>query len=149
MEPNRDQHDGPGPSLWPIGFALGVVCGLAGLILSSWIVATVGAVIAVLAAAAWIRESTSGYETAPPEAPSDGEPATQPGVVAPVVTAGNGDGASGGAPPPVVSDEEIERYPRSVFLEGTTLGVGAIIAGIVTVPIVGFMVVPPFVKQSP
>jgi menaquinol-cytochrome c reductase iron-sulfur subunit len=149
VEPNRDQHDGPGPSLWPIGFALGVVCGLAGLILSSWIVVTVGAVIAVLAAAAWIRESTSGYEAAPPEAPAGGEPAASSAVVAPVVTAGNGDGATGEPATPVMSDEEIERFPRSVFLEGTTIGLGAVIAGIVTVPVVGFMVAPPFVKQSP
>ena len=60
VEPNRDQHDVPGPSLWPIGFALGVVCGLGGLILSSWIVGAVGAAIAVVAAAFWIRESPSG-----------------------------------------------------------------------------------------
>jgi Rieske Fe-S protein len=36
-----------------------------------------------------------------------------------------------------------------VFLEGSTLGLGALIGGIVTVPAVGFMVAPAFVKQHP
>ena len=33
----------PGPSLWPIGFAVGVACLLLGLVLISWIVAGIGA----------------------------------------------------------------------------------------------------------
>ena len=34
---------GPAPTIWPIGFAVGIVCILVGLIVSSWIVAAVGA----------------------------------------------------------------------------------------------------------
>jgi Rieske Fe-S protein len=149
MEPNRDRTDAPGPSLWPIAFALGVVCGLAGLILSSWIVVAVGAAIAVLAAAAWIRESTSGYDTPPAPSPaaSESEPAPPRRVAAP--PANGGDGATQGPALPVMSDEEIERFPRSVFLEGTTLGLGALIGAVVAVPTVGFMVAPAFVKQHP
>jgi Rieske Fe-S protein len=41
-----------------------------------------------------------------------------------------------------------ERYPRSKFLEASTLGLGALIGGIVTVPVLGFMVGPPFLKQG-
>ena len=37
-----------------------------------------------------------------------------------------------------------ETFPRSVFLEGATLGLGTVIAGIVTVPIVGFSIAPVF-----
>ena len=48
-----------------------------------------------------------------------------------------------------MSDAEIETYPRSVFLEATTLGIGALIGGIVTVPAIGFMVAPAFVNQHP
>jgi Rieske Fe-S protein len=41
-----------------------------------------------------------------------------------------------------------ERFPRSRFLEGATLGLGGVIGGLVTVPALGFMVVPPFVDQG-
>ena len=41
-----------------------------------------------------------------------------------------------------------ERFPRSKFLEASTLGLGAVIGGIVTVPVVGLMVVPAFEDQG-
>jgi menaquinol-cytochrome c reductase iron-sulfur subunit len=40
-----------------------------------------------------------------------------------------------------------ETFPRSVFLEGATLGLGGVIAGIVTVPILGFAIAPVFQHQ--
>lgn len=40
------------------------------------------------------------------------------------------------------------RYPRNKFLEYTTLGLGAVITGIVTVPIVGFAILPAFTDQE-
>ena len=40
-----------------------------------------------------------------------------------------------------------ERFPRSVFLENATLGLGSVIAGIVTVPVVGFAIAPMFTGQ--
>jgi Rieske Fe-S protein len=140
LEPNNDQHHLPGASLWPIGFALGIVLVLVGIVLT-WIVAVVGAAIAVFCATLWIRDSTRGYSAAPP----DVEPETR---------APRGDGS---APPadelgpamPVMSDEEIERYDRSVFLEASTLGLGALIGGIVTVPALGFMIAPAFIDQHP
>jgi hypothetical protein len=46
LEPKTDQPHVPGPSLWPIGFAIGVACVLVGLIVSMPAV-IVGAVIAV------------------------------------------------------------------------------------------------------
>jgi Rieske Fe-S protein len=138
MEPKRDQHL-PGASLWPIGFAIGVACILVGIVIS-WIVAVVGAAIAVFCATLWIRDSTRGYST-----PVAVEPETRPAP------------PTDGAPPadelgpamPVMSDEEIEKYPRSVFLEASTLGIGALIGGLVTVPALGFMVAPAFVNQHP
>ena len=72
VEPNRDQQHLPGPSLWPIGFAIGAACLLLGLVLS-WYVAAAGAAIAVLCAAFWIRDSTRGYSTA-----EEVEPETRP-----------------------------------------------------------------------
>jgi Rieske Fe-S protein len=139
VEPNRDQHHFPGASLWPIGFALGVVCILIGIVFS-WIIAVVGAAIAVFCATLWIHDAARGYSTPPP----DVEPETrQP----------SGDGAPRadelGPAMPVMKDEEIERYDRSVFLEASTLGLGALIGGIVTVPVLGFMVAPAFIDQHP
>ena len=138
VEPNRDQHHLPGPSLWPIGFAIGVACVLVGLIIS-WPVVAVGAAIAVISAALWIRDSTRALAT-----PIEHEPETR---AADTRSAPPADELGAGMP--VMSDEEIDRFPRSVFLEGATLGLGAVIGGVVTVPVVGFMVAPAFVKQHP
>jgi Rieske Fe-S protein len=133
VEPNhRDQQQLPGPSIWPIGFAIGAACLLLGIVLS-WYVAAVGAAIAAICAAFWIRDSTRGYAT-----PVEHEPETRAGQ------------AVAAEPTPVAGpamDDPGERYSRSVFLEGTTLGLGALIGGVVAVPAVGFMVAPAFVKQ--
>ena len=40
-----------------------------------------------------------------------------------------------------------ESYPRSVFLENATLGLGAVIGGLVTVPALGFAILPSFLNQ--
>ncbi len=71
VEPNRDQHRLPGPSLWPIGFSIGVACMLLGLIVSLWVVA-VGAALAAVCAALWIRDAARGYST-----PVEHEPETR------------------------------------------------------------------------
>ena len=42
MEPNHHQPHVPGPSLWPVGFAVGIVVLLVGLVISWW-VAGIGA----------------------------------------------------------------------------------------------------------
>jgi quinol---cytochrome c reductase iron-sulfur subunit, bacillus type len=44
--------------------------------------------------------------------------------------------------------EPVERFPRSKFLEGATLGLGGVIGAVVTLPAVGFAVLPAFVKQK-
>jgi Rieske Fe-S protein len=49
---------------------------------------------------------------------------------------------------PEPGEGEVVRFPRSKFLEGTTLGVGALIGGIVTLPVAGFALVPPFLDQG-
>ena len=41
------------------------------------------------------------------------------------------------------------RYPRNKFLEVSTLGLGAAIGGIVTLPMLGFAVLPAFIDQEP
>jgi Rieske Fe-S protein len=119
----------PGPSLWPIAFAIGVACLLLGLVIS-WIVAAVGAAIAVVAGFLWARDVTHDVRG---EVPSI-EPETRT----------VGDSASTGAIAAVPVDRPLPAYTRSRFLEASTLGVGAAIGAIVTLPVVGFMVLPAF-----
>jgi Rieske Fe-S protein len=136
VEPNRDQQNSPGPSLWPIGFAIGVACALVGLVLSLPVFA-VGAAIAIVAGALWVRDSTRGYAT-----PVEHEPEQRPAAHAAVP-------ADTGVSAQPVEDDDVQRVSRSVFLEGATLGLGVVIGGVVSVPALGFMVAPAFVKQHP
>ena len=120
---DHDQPHLPPPSLWPIGFAAGIACILTGLVLS-WAVAAVGAVIATVFGFLWIRDVTK-----PVRMPA---PAVEPEARAPRAT---------GAPP---AADEVAAYPRSTFLSAATLGLGGVIGGIITVPVLGFAVLPSF-----
>ncbi len=113
----------PSPTIWPFAFAAAVALILLGLIVSL-VVTAVGVVLAVVFGFLWVRQATRELRGEP-------EPVE--------------------APEPVVAEEEPaapERYTRSKFLEGTTLGLGAVIGGIVTVPVLGFAVAPAFVGQE-
>jgi Rieske Fe-S protein len=124
---HEDRPHLPGPSLYPIAFAAGVACILVGLIVNPKIVAPIGAAIAIVFGFLWARDATMEYRGVPePIEPERGE--------APAL--------------PAEEPESGERFPRSKFLEASTLGLGAVIGGLVTVPAVGFMVVPAFVKQG-
>jgi Rieske Fe-S protein len=127
----------PPPSLWPIGFAIGIACVLTGLVVS-WVAAAVGAVIALVFGFLWARDLTTGVRTQVTEV----EPEARPRATGYAPPAAEGEAAL-----PPMSDEEIEAYPRSTFLSVTTLGLGALIGGIVTVPILGFAVLPSFTNQ--
>ena len=123
-EPEGFEPHLPGPTIWPFAFAGGIALLLVGLIIN-WMLAAIGAVIALVFAFLWIREATREVRhpvAAPPPPP---EPMTEEDV-----------------------EEEPERYPRSVFLELSTLGIGAAIGGLVTVPALGFMIAPAFVGQE-
>jgi Rieske Fe-S protein len=132
--PGDDRPQLPSPSLWPVGFAVGIVCLLVGLIVS-WEVAAVGAGLALIFGFLWAREVATGRPQVagppPAEPPPDGAP----------IPAQEGGPAM---PPP----EPGERFPRSKFLEGATLGIGAIIGAIATLPALGLALVPGFVKQK-
>jgi Rieske Fe-S protein len=140
MEPEKgDRPHLPGPSLYPIAFAVGVACILVGLIVSPLLIAPIGAGIAVFFGYLWARDATMEYRGTPePIEPERAEPA--PPTAAPI-PAHEGEAAM---PEP----EPGERFPRSRFLEASTLGLGAVIGGLVTVPVIGFMVVPPFKGQG-
>jgi menaquinol-cytochrome c reductase iron-sulfur subunit len=124
VEPHGERPHVPGPSLWPIGFAVGIACVLVGLVVS-WPVAAAGAAIALIFGFLWIRDVTGDYRGEPHE----------------VAEAER-------APPVVVEEQQLAGYSRNKFLELSTLGLGGLITGIVTVPILGFAVVPAFVNQE-
>jgi Rieske Fe-S protein len=117
----------PGPSLWPVGFALGIVALLVGVVVNWWIVVAGGA-IAVIFGFLWARDVARGHGLS--EAPG----------VEPERRDGHGPAADGAAP--------ARTYGRAAFLEVSTLGIGAAIGGLVTLPALGFMVMPAFLKQG-
>ena len=124
MEPQEERPHVPGPSLWPIGFAVGIACVLVGLVVS-WPAAAVGAAIALVFGFLWIRDVTGDYRGETHAAADDEAPAAS-----------------------VEDEKELPAYDRNKFLELSTLGLGAVITGIVTVPILGFAVLPAFVNQE-
>ena len=126
MEPRSgdDKPHLPQSTLWPVGFAIGLACVLVGLIVS-WPAVAVGGAIALVFGFLWIRDLSKGQpDEQPPPAPATTGPA-QPATV----------GAE--TAPPGAS---AERYPRNKFLEFSTLGLGALIGGIVTIPPLGMLV---------
>jgi menaquinol-cytochrome c reductase iron-sulfur subunit len=106
-----------------VGFAVGIVCLLVGLVISWW-VAALGAALALVFGFLWARDVATREPAGPTvtldEAATDGPPEPSPG----------------------------ERFPRNKFLEGATLGIGALIGGIVTLPVLGFAIMPSFLKQK-
>ncbi|HEU4449980.1 MAG TPA: hypothetical protein VFR63_08400 [Gaiellaceae bacterium] len=114
----------PSPTIWPFAFAGAVALILLGLIVSLTVTA-IGVVLAVVFGFLWIRLAARELREEP-------EPVEAPPAEAVVVE----------------EEEEPERYTRSKFLEASTLGLGAAIGGIVTVPVLGFAVAPAFVGQE-
>lgn len=125
-DPGHDTPHLPGPSLWPIGFAVGIACLLLGLVLS-WIVAAIGAVLAVGFGLLWARDVTHDVRGEVPEI----EPETR------TVS----DRAAPAAP---AADAPLPAYTRSKFLEASFFGLSAVLGGVLTVPVLGFMVLPSF-----
>jgi Rieske Fe-S protein len=120
QQPQSHAH---APSHLPVGVAIGVGCALVGLLVSWWLVA-IGAAIAVLFGMLWVYDVMRVEE---PEAPAgDGPPEAGAHVARSAV----------GAQPAT----------RKGFLAATTIGLGAAIGAIVTVPSLVFAGVPPFRK---
>jgi Rieske Fe-S protein len=127
---HNSQHT-PGPSLWPIGFAIGVACLLLGLVIS-WIVVAIGAVLAVAFGILWARDVTEDVRADVPAI----EPETRAVADVPSTIAA----------PAVATEHQLPAYTRSRFLEATTIGLGAAIGAVVTIPVLGFMVLPSFTE---
>ncbi len=134
MEPSREHSHAPGQSLWPVGLAVGVVALLVGFVVS-WPVVAIGAAITVVFAYLWIRELVGGKALA---APAE--------VVVPETRANRS--APPRQVPPLAELRTGTPVSRSVFLELSTLGLGGVIGGLVTLPVLGFAVLPSFLKQG-
>jgi Rieske Fe-S protein len=121
----------PSPTLYPIGFAIGIVVVLVGLIINPLLISSIGAAIAIVFAILWAREATAELRgeqvTVEPERRETTEEVDQQGF----------------APVPLAETP----VSRSVFLEGTTLGLGAAIGALITLPVAGFALLPPFLGQ--
>jgi Rieske Fe-S protein len=126
LEPSSEHPHVPGPSLWPVGFALGVVALLVGFVVN-WAIVVAGAVIAVIFGFLWVRDLARGHGL------------TETPAVEPEHRDGRGPAAHPGPP---------RTYGRAGFLEVSTLGVGGVIGGLVTLPALGFMIMPAFLKQK-
>jgi Rieske Fe-S protein len=117
-----DSHDDkphvPSPSLWPIGFAIGLACTLVGLIVSVPVL-VVGAVITLVFGFLWVRDLVSkpaaaaATEVVEEAAEEEEEP-------------------------------EIPVYDRNAFLSTATIGISLAIGAVVTLPVLGFAVLPAF-----
>jgi Rieske Fe-S protein len=138
VEPRHgDKPHLPSPSIWPVGFAVGIACLLAGIVVSLP-AAIAGAVITVVFGALWARDAMT-----PSRATHVGGP--PPSTDAPPIPADQGPPAM---PEPDEDEVVAARYPRNKFLELTTLGLGGVITGIVSLPIVGFAILPAFTGQK-
>ena len=120
MNESHDDNQQPlaSPSLWPIGFAIGIACLLVGLVISVTVL-VVGAIIALVFGWLWVRELFGGSPRA-----VDVDHAFEPAAVE--------------------TEPHGETIDRSTFLSVTTLGLGGVIGAAVTVPVLGFMVLPSF-----
>lgn len=125
MSAPPNNNDFPGPSLWPIGFAIGVACLLIGLVLS-WLVAAVGAVLAVVFGLLWARDVTRDVRGEVPEI----EPETRAIADEPA--------------PAAAAETPLPTFTRSRFLEASTIGLNAAMGAVLTLPVLGFMVLPSF-----
>ena len=112
---------------------------LVGLIVS-WIVAAVGAVIALVFGFLWIRDVTRDMTRAgPARRPSPSRRQSAAGAR----------GRRRGRPAAAPEERGGRGLPaQHVFLEASTLGLGAVIGGLITLPVLGFAVLPSFTDQD-
>jgi Rieske Fe-S protein len=128
----------PPPTLWPIGFAIGIAVVLVGLIVDPTVISAIGGAITLLFGVLWIRDATAEFRGRPihvePETRELRETSAAPARPALAAEA---------APP-----EPGERFPRSKFLEASTLGLGGVIGAVVSLPALGFAVLPSFLGKN-
>jgi Rieske Fe-S protein len=93
----------------------------------SWIVAAIGAILAAVFAILWAREVTSEVRGDVP-------------AIAPETRTV----ADAGAATPAAAEEPLPTFPRSRFLEASLIGLSGALGAVLTLPVLGFMVLPSF-----
>ena len=124
-----NNREAPGHSLWPIGFAIGIACILVGIVIS-WPAAVLGAGLTIVFGVLWIRDTARSH------APVDSAPAHE---------------LVGDAPSPAqlaAEGQHLETHGRAGFLTLATLGLGGVIGAAVTLPALGFAVLPSFTGEG-
>jgi Rieske Fe-S protein len=116
-----DTPHAPGPSLWPIGFAIGVALLLLGLVLS-WLIVLCGAILAVVFGFLWASSVTREVRGEVPAIAPERRVAVEA----------------------YETEEPLPAYTRSRFLEASFVGLAGVLGGVLTVPVLGFMVLPSF-----
>ena len=104
----------PAPRLWPFGFAAGVALSSSGSIVSWIVVAAVGAAIALVFGFLWVRDVTRESRPRPEEPEPRAARPSPPRA-----------GADGGR----ATRSRASATRAAKFLEGATLGLGAVIGG--------------------
>jgi Rieske Fe-S protein len=120
-EDHRDTPHVPAPSLWPIGFAVGIACILVGLVVSIAAL-VVGAIIALVFGLLWVRDVIT--------------PVAEPEEATPTPRFAE-----------VTQGDLGTTVDRAAFLSLATIGVGGLIGAGVTLPVLGFAVLPSFTNQ--
>ena len=119
LSDGQDTHQVPTPSLWPIGFAIGIACVLVGLVVSVPVL-VVGALIALVFGFLWVRDLFTTHPVA----------AAAPGI---------------DEKPRAATVADLgDHVDRATFLSLSTIGVGALIGAGITLPPLGFAVLPSF-----
>jgi Rieske Fe-S protein len=126
---HEEPHE-PSPTLWPIGFAIGIVVVLVGLVIDPVLISSIGGVIVIVFGFLWAREATA-------------ELRGQTAAVEPERREKRGPDEEETLEPPTAAT-----VTRSRFLEGATLGLGGVIGGVITVPVAGFALLPSFLHQK-
>lgn len=124
-----DNPQAPGHSLWPIGFAIGIACILVGIVIS-WPAAVLGAGLTIVFGVLWIRDTARSH------APVDSAPAHE---------------LVGDTPSPAqlaAEGQHLETHGRAGFLTLATIGLGGVIGAAVTLPSLGFAVLPSFTGEG-
>jgi Rieske Fe-S protein len=140
--PDTQQEEShlPAPTVYPIGFAIGIVVVLVGLVIDPLLISSIGAAIAIVFGILWARDATAELRGEPIVVEPERRETTEAG--------------EGMTAPPAdqqgVALVNVAETPvtRSVFLEGATLGLGAVIGGLITLPVAGFAALPSFLGQT-
>jgi len=136
-EPLHEEAHLPSPTLWPIGFAIGIVVILVGLVINPEFISSIGGVIAIAFGFLWAREATAELRGRPVVVEPERRDLPAAGEVVSTEDAGV-----------TLTPVSEAGVTRSRFLEGATLGLGGVIGGLITVPVAGFAILPSFLGQK-